>query len=352
MIRRRFTTLEEELNIIHLYTKDLLNFKQIRQKTGIEARWISEALHKHGVKVERLTDLQRSVNKILNNNKDLILKMYLEEKVSVEEISRRFDICNKPICYFLRKNNIEVKQFSANKYSVNSNYFETLNQESAYWLGFLFSDGYLLEKDNAIGMNLSVKDECVLEDFKKCLQSEAKILRFKPNGKIKKLKNGQIIKSGIISYFRFQDKKMADDLRKYGMKGKKSLTLEWPKIEEKFYYSFLRGYLDGDGCIYVNESKRICSVMFLGTKEFTDKLKEFVFKDTGIVFHTSKHTNIFRVYINSKPNILKLLDKLYGDNDGFPRLERKYNKGEEIREMLRKNPLRIGCGVRGKPWIL
>ena len=33
------------------------------------------------------------------------------------------------------------------KYKVNENYFDVLNENSSYWLGFLYADGYVRMKD-------------------------------------------------------------------------------------------------------------------------------------------------------------------------------------------------------------
>ena len=38
------------------------------------------------------------------------------------------------------------------KYTVNENYFENIdNEEKAYWLGFLYADGYVRMKDGRSG---------------------------------------------------------------------------------------------------------------------------------------------------------------------------------------------------------
>lgn len=62
----------------------------------------------------------------------------------------------------------------------NINYFEKIdNEHKAYWLGFLYADGYILqgrkEKKNesdALGISISQKDTYLLEILKTDLKSE------------------------------------------------------------------------------------------------------------------------------------------------------------------------------------
>ena len=45
------------------------------------------------------------------------------------------------------------------KYKVNESYFDILNDNSAYWLGFLYADGYVRMKDGRSGeLKLKLKD--------------------------------------------------------------------------------------------------------------------------------------------------------------------------------------------------
>lgn len=37
------------------------------------------------------------------------------------------------------------------KYKLNEHFFDELNEKSAYWLGFLYADGYVRMKDGKSG---------------------------------------------------------------------------------------------------------------------------------------------------------------------------------------------------------
>ncbi len=46
---------------------------------------------------------------------------------------------------------------------------------------------------------------------------------------------------------------MYNDLRTLGFTSRKSLKLKMPKIPQKYLGHFVRGYFDGDGCVYFNK---------------------------------------------------------------------------------------------------
>jgi len=45
------------------------------------------------------------------------------------------------------------------KYNFNEHFFDNLNEQSSYWLGFLYADGYVRMKDGKSGeLRLKLKD--------------------------------------------------------------------------------------------------------------------------------------------------------------------------------------------------
>ena len=45
------------------------------------------------------------------------------------------------------------------KYQVNEFFFDEIDsEEKAYWLGFIYADGYVNTNGNKFGINLSLKD--------------------------------------------------------------------------------------------------------------------------------------------------------------------------------------------------
>lgn len=328
-------------NVINLYLNNNLSIYDISKNQGIGERRVSRILKTNNIKIKRPKDFpnqhQIDINKIVNDNRELIIKLYKVDKLSITDIAKQFGIHIPFLWQWLKNNGIAIE--GRNGYKIDEKCFETMSYETAYWLGFLFADGFLLEKSNCIGMNLSIKDEQVLYDFKDFVKSDGKIFR----GKLSIPKEHNKVKnSGIISTFRFCNKKIADDLRRYGLKGNKSLTLEWPNIEEKYYYSFLRGYIDGDGCICIRKDKRFY-VAVISAVPFLLKMVDFINADCGIGFGIVRggKSKIHIASTSNRMNVIKFLDRIYADNEGFPRLDRKYQKYLEIHRMIKEKPIDV-----------
>lgn len=61
---------------------------------------------------------------------------------------------------------------------VNSQYFSSIDTEAkAYWLGFIYADGYVT--GDVFGIKLSLKDISHLEKLKKAIESHHKIGTYK-----------------------------------------------------------------------------------------------------------------------------------------------------------------------------
>jgi len=165
----------------------------------------------------------------------------------------------------------------------NEDYFEVVDTpEKAYFLGFIFADGCLIDNPEEYRYRLNIKihnkDEDILERFISLLDSEIKIWRSKGRD---------------ISEIGFSSRKMINDLKNTGLHQNKTYTIEYPKIDEKLERHFLRGYFDGDGCIRINEDKRDKSKrgdlrIVGGSVKFMETLNERMSKLFGV--------NINKVY--------------------------------------------------------
>nr|MDO8098260.1 hypothetical protein [Candidatus Njordarchaeota archaeon] len=121
-------------------------------------------------------------------------------------------------------------------------YFENIDsKDKAYWLGFLFGDGYLMRDSRTgktrIGIALSRKDEDTIDRFISCLRldKDRKFYRTKEGGS-----EQVVVHFGCL--------KMSNDLMSHGMKIGKSKIIEYPRLESReLELSFLLGYYDADG---------------------------------------------------------------------------------------------------------
>ena len=145
-------------------------------------------------------------------------ELYSQGK-SLRAIAEELNINRKSLSKKLKKDGIIIRDPNKNNipkskriHSVNESVFEIIDtEEKAYWLGFLYADGYV--GDNRLELALQAKDLEHLVKFKEFMESEH-VLEFK--------KNANAYRIGIGS------KKICSDLTNLGCYKAKSLTLQFP----------------------------------------------------------------------------------------------------------------------------
>ena len=114
------------------------------------------------------------MGKYIKIAEDRVVEMYLSNDYKMSEICSYFGVSKMKIRTVLKNKNIESK--TSKKYSYNENVFENIdNEESAYWLGFLYADGYVRYREkygSELRLKLSVRDKDHLLKFKKFITSD------------------------------------------------------------------------------------------------------------------------------------------------------------------------------------
>jgi len=113
-------------------------------------------------------------------------------------------------------------------------------------------------------------------------------------------------------------------LKKLGLTEKKSLTIRFPNIDDNYTSHFIRGVLDGDGCIFVSKKHNGTNrVTIISNYEFCYDLQKIVNENLNInskVYNKTKNVGCFSISGNKQ--IKKFLDWIYNDSD--LKLLRKY----------------------------
>lgn len=144
-------------------------------------------------------------------------------------------------------------------------FFSEINtEEKAYWLGFIFADGFILDKvkkgSKQLGIRLAKKDKQHLEAFRSSLKSTKKILEYTD-------KKGR--QSAVIVHSSDQ---LCEDLTKHGCGPRKTLMLKFPNtVPSEMLRHFIRGYFDGDGCACVSANRLFVEI--IGTEHFLEAAK-------------------------------------------------------------------------------
>lgn len=283
------------------------------------------------------------MSKILNKKKNFstethkkdIIKLY-EEGNSIIKIAKSYRVPPSTISRGLKRWKVKRREVDDQRrtYTLNKYYFDEIDSEDkAYFLGLLYADGCNIKsgRSQQITLGLEESDVYILELFKKKIEYSgplyfSKGVEFKINDKTYTRRNQ--FKLCISSSY------LCKSLLEKGMVHRKSIDLCFPNfIKKEFISHFLRGFLDGDGCIYIpknKEKEKETMVTFYTTEKFCIALKDFL-KEMGIssnIFVCS-HKKMSMLYISYIYNTYKLLSYIYKDSTVY--LPRKYNKFQELK---------------------
>lgn len=257
------------------------------------------------------------MNKLYKNKN--WLKQQVEENKSVKELAEICNVSKSVISYWKKKYNI-ISKLTARKHSLNFDYFHDIDTpEKAYWLGFLMADGYI-EKIAGIPSRLVVSLKTVdilhLEKLKNSLSSDVDIVTKKVEDK-----RGS---SWKICRIRISSRELCRDLAKYGIVSKKTAKELIPNILDKFKWSFLCGFFDGDGCISVKRERKIgfCSSSLYIINQIHSFLKKYNL-DFNHQIRTGYSMPFYVMESRMEERNRKLLAYMY--NSTAMHLDRKYN---------------------------
>lgn len=275
--------------------------------------------------------LKRTIEKFEKFN---VIDLYVKKKCSLNQLQSLVQSDKRSIRDYLLANDIEVsgisdktikpdknilglgksdKRFNIDKFSLID------TEEKAYWLGFIFADGYISEKTFTFELGLQASDVVHLHKFNRFMECTDNNVHYHP----------KITENKIYDGYRWtiRNEKLWNTLNSYGCVPNKSLILEFPhnKIfkDQSLIKHFIRGYWDGDGCITITPTTKITSV--LGTENFLNTLKSHVptIVNKKLYKHNSKNEKTFVIQVGAK-KAYKTLKYLYEDATIY--LDRKYEK--------------------------
>lgn len=270
----------------------------------------------------------------MKHNSDWIeqaVQMY-EQGTKYYKIAKALDVDRHTVSVKLRelgyqsdlryvRNNIPLSKLRKYDYTTAETVFEKIDtEEKAYWLGFLYADGYVSSLNNQITLSLAEVDKTHVERFRHFVGLDNKPLHKK-------------IKGTFVSYeMQLCSGKVKQDLIRLGCGPRKTFQIQFPTENQVPYdliKHFIRGYLDGDGSVTTSSCSKIV-VDIVGTYDFLEKYQQWVGLHINKI-HPLIHTK--GVYHSMYGGIaaIYILDMLYEDATIF--LERKYTKYLELRRL-------------------
>jgi len=213
------------------------------------------------------------------------------------------------------------------KYTKNERIFEFIDSETkAYWLGFLAADGHVSD-EGRLHLKLSLNDVSHLEKYKSFLEYTGPIeVREDSLGKsIRRFGKHLKYKTALL---RISSQKICSDLKRYNIIPRKSLILEFPnRLSDNLVSHYLRGYIDGDGCWYVNVGKyNDATLVVLSTESFLNRIQDILFsrKLIGRIYKLKHPSKIYKLEIRGRRLISKIAEWLYSDSTIFLDRKRQY----------------------------
>lgn len=254
----------------------------------------------------------------MNSNQYEQAKELYKQGKSLRQIGELLNINRKELSKKFKEDNIIIRDPNKNSKGkakrfkeVDETIFETIDtEEKAYWLGFLYADGYV--NDKQVELALKAEDLEHIKKFKNFMKSEHKI-SYKENANAYRIT--------ICS------SKIASDLRALGCVQAKSLILTFPteqQVPKHLIHHFMRGYFDGDGCISYGQGQYRLSV--LGTSDFLDEYENYILNTLNRTNRNKRKPNgsALSIQYAGTEQVYKIYNFLYKDATIY--LKRKYNK--------------------------
>lgn len=213
------------------------------------------------------------------------------------------------------------------RYYVDHYYFDDVDtQDKAYWLGFIYADGYISSLNGdmkTITLSISQKDEVHILKLLRCLGSDYPVTK-------------HVIQTGYnncSTYLKISidSEQMYNALIKLRCNAKLKNVLTPTKLMPNLHRHFLRGYYDGNGSIYTTTNSDVKQkdwyVYFAGTDGLLHWIHDY-FVEEGFVkkdynFEKKKQTHqVGCIRYGGNNQIRRILNHIY--EDSTVQLDRKY----------------------------
>lgn len=302
-----------ENKIIIDYTTNDLTVNEISKKYQISRQTIRKIVIRNGLSLKSIINEKTKI-KIINE--------YKNGKTN-KELASKFNLHRTTIQRILKTKNIilKSKEQSSRKKILQINFEKIDNNDKAYILGLIFADGNL--NKNNIEISLKKDDKQILEDISKIVYKKIYLKKRIERVWLDKKQN-KLYTSSSQYRFLITSKKIANELKNHGLIENKSLKIRMPNLDSKFISHFIRGYFDGDGCIFISKK-------YKGTNRVTIVSNYFFCKQLSLIINSilkinskvqHKTNNVGCVSISGNNQIKTFLDWIYADAN--LKLNRKY----------------------------
>jgi hypothetical protein len=294
--------------------------KVIGEKFGIYNNSVTRILRKRGIERNQVIKISQSQN-------DYICSEYIKGKNS-EVLAKELQINASTVCRVLKRNGAQIRPDFINKrrLSLNESWLDIIDtEEKAYFLGFFWADGNISKRGNGISLRIHSKDRHILTTLSCYFYNKDHTSHYVEDTNKK---------STPISRLCIYSQHIKSRLLEIGLFPNKCKTVKFP-FKEIIGYDllphFLRGLLDGDGCICIRKSGRV-TVDYTGNTFVIHSIQDILnVKNIKSKIFYSQKKDSWSIQINNRKEAAKFLDWIYLDSTIY--LERKYNKYLELKKL-------------------
>ncbi len=229
---------------------------------------------------------------------------------SARQLGFEYNVVDVTITALLKRHNIFIRNRSNAKRTnqIKEDIFDTVTEESAYWIGFILADGNVYhppKRSKQLNIGLAERDWEHLEKFKKFIGSNKKLY----------YNNGGV-------FISFYSNRIVEKLAEYGIVPRKSKIAKVPESLKNNRH-FWRGMVDGDGWVTLDR-KGFPVLGLCGTIDIVRHFMHFVGKEVTLQIKDSNFGEI-QYYTTTAKTVITYL---YDDAKIF--LQRKYDKYQII----------------------
>lgn len=302
---------KQEIDICKLFDVKI-SITEISKITNISREVVNRVLREHG-----------KITPFSTKKEDLYKKTLLPEFLngkSLTQIAKEYNVCRGTLALRLKQDGYQVIN-RQNETKFDETIFDNIDtEEKAYWLGFIFADGYISTINNGRKNKYTFELSLQLSDINH-------LIKF---NKFTKHNKNNVKTDSFRCRWSITNKHLWETLNSYGCTPQKSLTLKFPKLEifkdTSLIRHFIRGYFDGDGCIsrQIRSKTITLNVSVIGTPEFLDGLEINSKFPKNSIHRIKDHRHSSQTIDLSfkKSEAVQFLNFLYKDSTIY--LDRKY----------------------------
>lgn len=300
-VARRKIQPSDEQEVIQKYQSGISS-EQLAKEYGISATAILNVLRRNKIEMRSGADWKFS-----EEVRQEIIQRYTDYE-TIASIAKSIGCSSWFVKDLIRKYGVPTRGTKPRYPDLKHDYFSVIDSpEKAWILGFIATDGCV--SGRSLSWALKRADRYILEQIASIICPSVIVTN--------SFSSDKKMEPQPISRLSFYSKQLCDDLLQYGIHPNKTETVQfWHGVSDSLCPHYLRGIIDGDGCLYTSGTRNhisLCSA----SKQFLLDVSQSIEKHTGIQHpYLGKRNNCkaWEIKYWKNDNVKKITQWLYQDD--------------------------------------